>query len=575
MNSNIDKLRNFNSPIAILKYIFANKANLNDDILIEALDLLQSDIYKKKIIKQCIREETKKAEALDKLSDEHAKADVITDFKNDKNKITELYKLKDERAKLRVMYTLRNEQDILDNFNILSNNENKIQLFPKFKNTDNQKKALKMLNPDLVRLQAILHSENVNNISTFSMLETQKMQQLANSDLFETLDDKELVYVAKAVILNDIDKLIDFMEDKLPQNNDFTIGIDPNITIGIEIESEGFMSEWFKKLKWFNGWQFVDDSSLMEDNDLEAKSPIIKDEPEDVKIIYGMCALLKKLGQKTSQRCGGHIHIGANYLKSIDAYKNLIEIWGNAEEIIFKICNEEGTILRPDVDFFARPITPFLTEAIKEGTICVENENNLNYFIHEIQEIQEKQGEKRTELERYFAINYLNINYDKNTIEFRVPNGTLDPNVWCENIKLFGRMVQRSQELAEILKNENRSEEDRQKLTQLVRIKEEMPEHKKLEVLLDILFVTEKEKNVYRRRYKSYCEKSQKIPDEQNPIKKMNFAGSIDFKRHSLDEFRTVTQGLRDEEVVSVTQETRAGMKEKVKKEIEGEYNGS
>ena len=39
----------------------------------------------------------------------------------------------------------------------------------------------------------------------------------------------------------------------------------------------------------------------------------------------------------------GHIHIGADYLTDIDSWKNLIEIWGNTEEVLQETLNKLGT----------------------------------------------------------------------------------------------------------------------------------------------------------------------------------------------------------------------------------------
>ena len=74
-------------------------------------------------------------------------------------------------------------------------------------------------------------------------------------------------------------------------------------------------------------------------------------------------------------------------------------------------------------------------------------------------------------------------------------------DVWIENIKLFGRLVQRAEELAEIEQKSNINEEERQQLELKERLKEDIPEKEKLEIVLDILF-EEEEKEVYRERYK-------------------------------------------------------------------------
>lgn len=81
---------------------------------------------------------------------------------------------------------------------------------------------------------------------------------------------------------------------------------------------------------------------------LEAVSPILHDNPEDVKDVYVICKMLEGK-QSISDRCGGHIHIGSDYLTSKESYANLFEIVGNAEKILYIISNEEGVIPRRDI----------------------------------------------------------------------------------------------------------------------------------------------------------------------------------------------------------------------------------
>ena len=69
--------------------------------------------------------------------------------------------------------------------------------------------------------------------------------------------------------------------------------------------------------------------------------------------------------------------------------------------------------------------------------------------------------------QRLFEINYRNVGSSgKNTIEFRLPNGTINPTTWVENINLFGGLIRTSHELSKIMKKteEQRTEEEKQML---------------------------------------------------------------------------------------------------------------
>lgn len=279
------------------------------------------------------------------------------------------------------------------------------------------------------------------------------------------------------------------------------IGLDKEMSIGIEIESEGERAELLRKLKSFlneddekqeRKWETKGDLSLSEQDGLEVVSPILIDSKKDVEEIYMTCEMLKQAGQEANEKCGAHVHIGAEYLKSKEAYANLLEIWGNTERIMYIITNEPGSIPRGGTSQHAEPISYKIAQAIEEGSIELNDEQDLQTFISSLQKMQNNK-------ER--SLNLLNINNQKNTIEFRVANGTINPDVWIENIKLFGRLVQRAEELAEIEQKSNINEEERQQLELKERLKEDIPEKEKLEIVLDILF-EEEEKEVYRERYK-------------------------------------------------------------------------
>ena len=83
-----------------------------------------------------------------------------------------------------------------------------------------------------------------------------------------------------------------------------------------------------------------------------------------------------------------------------------------------------------------------------------------------------------------------------------IKNGSLNPDVWIENARLFGRLVETAEKLAEIeLKDEEeRTEDENVKLYFQEALREDLSDKEKLEILLDLLF-EEEEKEVYLRRY--------------------------------------------------------------------------
>ena len=501
----------------------------NDAFKVEQLKYLNDEAFKKMIILSLNDNESKIGQ-LELLSDEFDKADIIASLFDgtEEVKIQQLQKLNNEYAKVIVIGSFYNEDKKIEQLERLSDDTAKAMVICTLNNSSNMIEQAEKLNNEYLKVI---------------------IEGVAQSNEF---------YSPTENLVMSRDNLI---EHFLNENRTYTqIGLDKRITIGMEIESEGFLSKIIGNLHKIattqdgleiRGWDAKGDASL--DNGIEVVSPILTDNKEDVEDIYTICSMMQKLGQQTSQRCGGHVHIGADYLTSKEAYVNLFEIWGNAEKIIYKMSNEKGTIPRMGMQKYASPLSPKMNEAIERETINIEGEEDLDRFISDVQTIQ---GENR-----YSGLNLLNINNGKNTIEFRVPNGTINPDTWIENVRLFGRIVQISQRLAETEKQPEISQENKKLLELKERLKEEMPEQEKMEILLELLF-TEEERRVYRERYISSTKLLTQISDEKNPFQQIKFS-HVDFKKkkHGLGEFYDVVVNERMETVNEATRETPRGVR--------------
>lgn len=299
----------------------------------------------------------------------------------------------------------------------------------------------------------------------------------------------------------DIPFIINYVQES--SKTDFQkkrIKLPKGMTIGMEIESEGNASvAILHSSEVLEGWETKADKSL--EDGVEVVSPVLKSEDNREQEIYDICSILLLSGNYVSNNCGGHIHIGADYLKGIDAWKNLVEIWSNTENILYLISNRKGEKPRGKIGEYARPISNNIADAIEKGEVDLETEDDIEKFCQELQKIQGKGSFDS----RYSGINFENFgDVVKNTIEFRLANGTLDPDTWIENINLFGGIIAISQELAEIQKKiENGIEitdEEQEKLDALETIRESNDEEQKLSYLL-YLAVDEEEQQIYFDRY--------------------------------------------------------------------------
>ena len=266
------------------------------------------------------------------------------------------------------------------------------------------------------------------------------------------------------------------------------INLPSSMTIGMEIESLGENNNLLKcVINGLTKWSSKRDGSLCPDipseEGIEVVSPILTgDNEKTTGKILKICNILNALGNHTNQTCGGHIHIGADYLTNIDAWKNLLDLWANLEETLYTIGNEEGQIPRKGTLRFAGPVSKEYKDAMDDGSISLKDENDIANFKKQIIKAQQ---------DRYRGINFQNLaEGGKNTIEFRLPNGTVNAETWIQNINLFGGLVRTAEELSKIQgKDESDlSEEEKKKLELFESIKnEDLSEEEKFEALLELV----------------------------------------------------------------------------------------
>ena len=334
------------------------------------------------------------------------------------------------------------------------------------------------------------------------------------------INELESTFLAQVIIMTGDAEFIDYCENSDVLNREtreildrFTkmppVTLPDKMTIGVEIESEGLASrEEIAGIIGNLSWKLKPDDTLDDGIEAVPLSGLTPSTAGDE--IYGACKALCLSGQTISERCGGHIHIGADYLTNLQDWKNLRTIWNNTEKILYIISNRKGEIPRKGVLVYARPISG--NDESKQEIINLENESDLEKFIVETKIIQGT---------RYSGINYCNVGRkEKNTIEFRLPNGTLDPTTWIENINLFGGLVRVSHELSEIMlkSEEQRTEEEKKMLYNYEVIQMEQDERKVAEALIG-LCVSQEQMQTYLDRYDENSELLEKTPEINNGLK--------------------------------------------------------
>ena len=362
------------------------------------------------------------------------------------------------------------------------------------------------------KIEEYLTEENIKKFRLKDLYITDLIKETGNVEkyLFEWQDIED-----KGLILNilNILKATSKTKEFEYRPSSSKIKLPSNMTIGIEIESEGEHSEEIRQLRSMKNfgikgnWQCKGDSSL--EDGLEIVSPILRgNELNASEEIKEICHILKICSQNVSERCGRHVHIGADYLTNKNSWMNLLEIWGNVEKIFYIISNKKAEIPRKEVFRYARPISGNIEEELSKGTVQLDSIEDLKAFA------------KNSQDERYYGINFFNVGKAKNTIEFRLSNGTIDADTWIENINLFGGIIKAAEELSKIQEKSIKecTEEEIKMLHNLEEIKsEDVSQEQKLEALLELI-ISEEDRDIYRKRYQVNSELIRQNPKMQEGI---------------------------------------------------------
>ncbi|MBQ6546850.1 MAG: amidoligase family protein [Bacilli bacterium] len=269
--------------------------------------------------------------------------------------------------------------------------------------------------------------------------------------------------------------------------------IPEGMTFGVEIEAEGLNNQLVLKSSLPGDWNAKPDSSLRKG--VEGISPILENGTE--KDISMVCSIFKSLDLEATRNCAGHVHIGADYFgKDVNSFKNLIEIFSNVEGLLYLIANQEGDIPRKYAFRYSLPITSKIEDVVNQDSNFFDKANSFERFKRVIKSVQKT---------RFSSINFNNVgSVHKNTIEFRLANGTLNPNVWIDNVNLFGGLMWLAKRISEIQRKavNKVTDEDKFVLYLYERLKDEsISDEEKLKALFNMLPMLDE--RIYFNRYET------------------------------------------------------------------------
>lgn len=150
------------------------------------------------------------------------------------------------------------------------------------------------------------------------------------------------------------------------------------------ISSKIIKNSVFEKKNEYDKWNFSPEATFDES---EASSPIFRNKVEDLNQIVAICTLLKALGATLHGGTGLHINIGVDYLEcNKKAIDNVLKIWEECEELLFKMANKEGEVIRIMARDMAVPIKENIQDFHEsDGSITLNTEEEMERFLYQIQ----------------------------------------------------------------------------------------------------------------------------------------------------------------------------------------------
>ena len=197
----------------------------------------------------------------------------------------------------------------------------------------------------------------------------------------------------------------EYNSEDLPLSKEMNIGVElefQNILcehMEQEIIRKGLLKDIFlPKPEWMNEyfdeyydkqdntkWDAVPDGSL--DYGAEFRSPIINSSKKYMEQLEYVEDIFNTMGLEVGDDCAFHVHIGVDYLdKDVQAWQNFFNIWNETEELIYKMSNDVGDVIREDAGYYAKKRADTLREIFPNGEINITNEEELDNVIEQYNE---------------------------------------------------------------------------------------------------------------------------------------------------------------------------------------------
>lgn len=287
------------------------------------------------------------------------------------------------------------------------------------------------------------------------------------------------------------------------------IGIDPRISIAPEIEANGkypFDLDLCRQMGFDGEFRVGSDATVPNGNEIVPVRPF-HNNPDDVSKFCALCDAMREVGyyyDEVNGNAAGQINLGLDYLDTKEAILAFYEIYGNCEELLYYISSEEGQIFRQSIYSSSR-IKP-LSEII--GKRVIDEDLSRGEVIRLFSNDNSRDSGIKGLSYKKNSVCLRGTNNSDYRFEFRIPNGGCNYKTWIDNIRLYGKMMERAKQIADLMKKEYLTPEEEN----LIRLKIDLQDmnlslEDKLDLLMELLFDDEEIKQIYYRRYSATLRK--------------------------------------------------------------------
>lgn len=236
------------------------------------------------------------------------------------------------------------------------------------------------------------------------------------------------------------------LKDKLIRYRN-SLNLPQDVTFGIEIEYENIPTETISYLlseeRILKSWDNKTELDICEYNNIikeymngEINSPIMIDNIDNWKNLKLILEILNKNNAYVTNKCGGHINIGAHILENnIEYWRNFLLLWILYYKEICNFSSGEFSKMRTRRKDILNNSNIVLSKRIR---FILGNYDNIAYYLNDS---CNPLFDKKFDFSIPFSYDISDLIDEDNTIEFRIPNGTLSEEIWQNYINFFSKFI--------------------------------------------------------------------------------------------------------------------------------------